>query len=38
SYGLSFGHIDDMCTLPYGVRARLDTQEASLTLLEAGVS
>jgi muramoyltetrapeptide carboxypeptidase len=33
-YGLSFGHIDEMCTLPLGIRARLDTETASLTLLE----
>lgn len=37
-YGLSFGHIDNMCTFPMGINARLDTKNASLTLLEAGVS
>lgn len=36
-YGLSFGHIDNMCTLPMGIKARLDTKNASLTLLEPGV-
>lgn len=37
-YGMSFGHVDNMTTLPIGVRARLDTANQSLTLLEAGVS
>lgn len=37
AYGLPFGHIGDQCTLPVGIRARLDTVEGSLTLLEAGV-
>jgi muramoyltetrapeptide carboxypeptidase len=36
-YGFSFGHITDQMTLPYGVRARIDTRSATLTLLEAGV-
>ncbi len=33
-YGLSFGHIDDMCTLPMGINVRLDTASKSITLLE----
>ena len=33
-YGLSFGHVDDMCTLPMGIKARLDTTSKSITLLE----
>jgi muramoyltetrapeptide carboxypeptidase len=33
-YGLSFGHIDDMCTLPMGINVRLDTGSKSITLLE----
>jgi muramoyltetrapeptide carboxypeptidase len=37
-YGFSFGHVTDQMTLPYGVRARMDTRSATLTLLEAGVS
>jgi muramoyltetrapeptide carboxypeptidase len=37
-YGFSFGHITDQMTLPYGIRARIDTRDATLTLLEAGVS
>ena len=36
-YGLSFGHIRDQCTLPTGVEAELDTEKATLTLLETGV-
>ncbi|MEE9430132.1 MAG: LD-carboxypeptidase [Melioribacteraceae bacterium] len=36
-YGLSFGHIADKFTLPIGVRARLDTNEKSITLLESSV-
>lgn len=34
-YGLSFGHIDDQCTLPVGIEAELDVKEGRLTLLEA---
>ncbi|MCO6479807.1 MAG: LD-carboxypeptidase [Phaeodactylibacter sp.] len=36
-YGLSFGHIDDQCTLPVGIEAELDVAGRSLTLLEAAV-
>lgn len=36
-YGLSFGHIRDQCTLPLGVEAELNTEKATLTLLETGV-
>ena len=36
-YGLSFGHIDDQCTLPVGIEAELDVEEQRLTLLEAAV-
>ncbi len=36
-YGLSFGHIKDKFTLPIGVRALLDVDNATLTLLEASV-
>jgi muramoyltetrapeptide carboxypeptidase len=37
-YGLSFGHIRDHFTLPYGTLAELDAADASLTFLEAGVA
>jgi len=37
-YGLSFGHIRDQFTLPIGVEAELDTQNGTVTLLEAGVT
>lgn len=36
-YGFSFGHIADQFTIPVGVRARLDTANATLTLLESAV-
>ena len=37
SYGLSFGHISRMVTIPNGIRARLDADKNSLELLEAAV-
>ncbi len=37
-YGFSFGHITDQMTIPYGVRARIDTRDATLTLLEPSVT
>lgn len=36
-YGLSFGHIRDQFTLPVGVEAELDTENATMTFLETGV-
>ncbi len=36
-YGLSFGHIRDQFTLPVGIEAELDTENAALTFLETGV-
>lgn len=36
-YGLSFGHIDKNLTIPFGIKAKLDTEAQTLTLLEAGV-
>ena len=36
-YGLSFGHIADKFTLPFGIRARLDSSKKSITLLESSV-
>lgn len=38
AYGLSFGHIAENLTLPFGIRARLDSGEGTLTLLEPAVS
>lgn len=35
--GYSIGHIRHQCTLPVGIRARLDTQAQTLTLLEPAV-
>jgi muramoyltetrapeptide carboxypeptidase len=37
SYGLSFGHIKEMITLPNGIRARLNADRNSLKLLEKTV-
>lgn len=37
-YGLSFGHVGQQLTLPIGVRARLDTRDRTLTLLESAVT
>lgn len=37
SYGLSFGHIDRIVTLPNGIMARMDAGRNSLTLLEEAV-
>ena len=37
-YGFSFGHIAQQFTIPIGVRARLDTANATLTLLESAVA
>ena len=36
-YGYSFGHIPQQFTLPMGIRARLNTEEQTLTLLEPAV-
>ena len=36
--GYSFGHIRNQFTLPMGIRARLDTERESVTLLEPAVS
>jgi muramoyltetrapeptide carboxypeptidase len=36
--GFSFGHIAHQLTLPVGIRARLDTEERTLTLLETAVA
>ncbi len=36
-YGLSFGHIRDQFTLPIGIEAEMDTENATVTFLETGV-
>lgn len=36
-YGMSFGHIKDKFTIPFGIRAELNTTEQTLTLLESAV-
>jgi muramoyltetrapeptide carboxypeptidase len=38
AYGFPFGHISDQCTLPVGIRARMDAGEGTIQLLEAAVS
>ncbi len=37
-YGLKFGHIPDIATVPIGVRAKLDADKGTLRLLEPAVS
>lgn len=37
SYGLSFGHIKKMVTIPNGIRARMNAERNSITLLERAV-
>lgn len=37
SYGLSFGHIDKMVTIPNGIRARMNAARNSLRLMEPAV-
>ena len=36
-YGLSFGHIENKFTLPFGINSRLNTMDKSITLLETAV-
>ena len=36
-YGLSFGHVVDKITLPFGLKAELDADRQTLTLLETAV-
>ncbi len=36
-YGLPLGHTDDLATLPLGIRARLDADSKTFTVLESGV-
>ncbi|MBK6589709.1 MAG: LD-carboxypeptidase [Acidobacteria bacterium] len=36
-YGLSLGHIRDNITIPYGIEAELDVDDATLTYLESAV-
>ena len=37
SYGLPFGHIDRIVTIPNGIRARMNAEKNSLMLLEMAV-
>ena len=36
-YGLSFGHVKDKFTIPFGIKAELDAENYKLKLLEAAV-
>jgi muramoyltetrapeptide carboxypeptidase len=36
-YGLSFGHIREQVTLPIGIEAEFETENATMTFLESGV-
>jgi len=36
-YGIPFGHVTHMATLPYGIQAELDTNTQALRLLEKAV-
>lgn len=36
-YGMSFGHVKDKLTIPFGVYAEIDTYSQTLTLLESAV-
>lgn len=36
-YGFSFGHISEICTLPLGIKCRLDSKNQKITLLENSV-
>jgi muramoyltetrapeptide carboxypeptidase len=35
--GVPFGHVDDYCTLPLGVRAEMNTRNGELSVIEAAV-
>lgn len=37
AYGFPFGHITDQCTLPVGIRARMDAGAGTIELLESAV-
>jgi muramoyltetrapeptide carboxypeptidase len=37
-YGLSFGHVVDKLTLPFGINAELDSDSKQLRLLEPAVT
>jgi muramoyltetrapeptide carboxypeptidase len=37
-YGFSIGHIEKQCTLPLGIRARIDTQKPAIQFLESSIT
>ena len=36
-YGMSFGHIKDKFTIPFGIKAELDSEQQTITLMESPV-
>lgn len=36
-YGMSFGHIKDKFTIPFGIEAELDSEKQTITLIESPV-
>ena len=38
AYGFSFGHVTPQFTLPVGIRARMDADAGTITLLESAVT
>lgn len=37
-YGLLFGHTSDQLTIPFGVRAKMDSEKQSVEIVESGVA
>ena len=37
-YGMSFGHIKDKFTIPFGIEAELDSGKQTISLLESAVT
>lgn len=37
-YGMSFGHIKDKFTIPFGIKAELDAETQTITILESSVT
>jgi muramoyltetrapeptide carboxypeptidase len=37
-YGMSFGHVNDKFTIPFGALAELDADKQTFTLLEKAVT
>jgi len=37
-YGMSFGHVTNKITIPFGIEAEIDADNLSLTFLESAVN